>query len=183
MLMNLFTYQGTAALRLSTSSGPLMASSRSLEAAPTGFMSRWVGVIPATEHFGDIETVALIHLREGIDFQTDIGFVNTSPANLDLEVTLHGETGEVLGAIPVQLLPFSHGQIDSAFASVGHPLTPVGFATVTTPTQGGSYMAYATVTDLDTRDAYHVPGQRKPLGLFMDGFESGDTSVWSAVGQ
>jgi len=39
---------------------------------------------------------------------------------------------------------------------------------------------YVTVTDLNTRDAYHVTGNRLPVSVFSDGFESGNTSPWSA---
>jgi len=178
VLANLFAYQGTGALRMSTSGGLLMVSSRTLDSTPTGPVSWWVQSVPTSEQFVRSDSVSLIHLRESDDFQTDIGFVNTSSINLDLEITLHGETGDVLGTIPVQLLPYSHGQIDGVFASEGHPSVPVGFATVTSSTHGGSYMAYAIVTDLNTGDAYHVPGQRTPPALFKDGFESGDTTRW-----
>jgi hypothetical protein len=181
ILANVFTHQGTAALRLSASGAVLMASSRTLESSPAGPVGRWIPALPTGEQFVQADVVSLIHLQESADFQTDIGFVNTSPGNLDLVVTLHGGTGDVLGSIPLQLLPFSHAQIDGAFATVGHPSVPVGFATVTTPTPGGSYMAYATVTDLNTRDAYHVTGQRVQPTLFEDGFESGDTTAWSVT--
>lgn len=181
ILANVFSYQGTAALRLSTSGGVLLASSRTVDSPPAGPVSLWVPAQPTGQQFVPNDVVTLIHLRESADFQTDVGFVNTSPTEVDLAVTLYGETGEALGSIPVQLLPFGHAQIDGAFSAVGHPVVPVGFAAVTTSTQGASYLAYATVTDLNTRDAYHVKGQRNLVVMFEDGFESGDTSAWSST--
>jgi hypothetical protein len=38
-----------------------------------------------------------------------------------------------------------------------------------------------TVADLNTRGTYHVAGNRLPVSVFSDGFETGDTSAWSAT--
>jgi hypothetical protein len=181
VLADLFAHQGTAALRISAAGPDLVASSRTIGSSPAGPMIRLVPPVATGDQFVRGEVIALIQLREDAGFRTDVGFVNTSPAELDLVVRLYGETGDLLGSIPTQLLPFRHGQLDAVFSSVGHPSVPVGFATVATSTPAGSFVTYATVTDLNTQDSYHVTGRRIRQSVFADGLESGDTSAWSST--
>ena len=175
VLATLFSHSGTGALRVSTSGGELMVSSQT----SNGSMIRFVAPDPGANQMPYGESVALIHLTENLGVRTDVGAVNTSGVEIDLAVDLYGEIGESLGTLPMHLLPFSHSQLDSVFSSVGHPDVASGFAIVRTTTPGGTFMSYATVTDLNTLDSYHVASQQSLNGLFTDGFESGDTSAWS----
>ena len=182
VLAEVFGHSGTAALRVSVSNGPpVQVSVQTSNGSPTGPMHQHVPALAASAQIEHGESAALIHLKEGGGFRTDVGFVNTSAFSIELELELHGELGNALGSIPIQVLPFGHYQLDSVFAAVGHPLVPVGFAIVQTTTPNGSFLAYATVTDLRTRDAYHVTANTLFVSVFGDGFESGDTSAWSTT--
>ena len=182
VLAALFNHSGTAALRVSVSNGPpVQVSVQTSNESPTGPMHQHVPALAESAQIEHGESAALIHLKEGGGFRTDVGFVNTSAFSIEVELELHGELGNALGSIPIQVLPFGHYQLDSVFAAVGHPLVPVGFAVVQTTTPNGSFLAYGTVTDLRTRDAYHVTANTLFVSVFSDGFESGDTSRWSVT--
>jgi hypothetical protein len=137
--------------------------------------------VPTSDEIAEGGAALLIHLAETPDFQTDLGAVNTSASALDLLVNLHDAAGAVLGSLPLQLQPYGHDQIDGAFAAAGHPNVPDGFATVHTTTPGGRFIAYATVTDLRTLDAFHVPMSPVAWLIFSDGFETGTTGRWSST--
>jgi hypothetical protein len=110
-----------------------------------------------------------------------VGAVNASAVEIDVAVDLYDASGQLLGTLPLHLLPFSHLHLNRVFDTAGHPNVTDGFAIVRNTTPGGSCVPYATVTDLVTFDAYHVTSDRPLLAVFADGFESGDTSAWSST--
>lgn len=181
LLSGTFGQSGTGALRISAVSGEVLASSQTATAVPPGEMLRSIPPVATEDRITFGDGALLVHLTQSVDFRTDLGAVNTSATVLDLVCTLHDASGAVLESIPLQLQPYSHDQVDGVFAAAGHPVVPDGFATVRSTTPGGSFIAYATVTDLRTGDATHV--QMSPLWwrIFTDGFESGGTSAWGGT--
>jgi hypothetical protein len=181
LIDDVFAHTGTGALRITTTSGEILASSQTATLLAPGERPRSIPPVATEDQMADGEAGLLIYLTETTDFQTDLGAVNTSAEVLHLVFTLHDAAGTVLGSLPLQLLPYSHDQIDGAFTAAGHPNVPDGYATAYTTTPGGSFIAYATVTDLRTDHAYHVPMSQVSWLIFADGFESGTTSRWSAT--
>ena len=181
VLNTLFLYAGTAALRLSTTGSGLMASVQNATPAPAGRMIRTMSPIAGSSSLEYGRSLALIHLTEELFTAAAVGAVNASATEIDLEVDLHDASGQLLATVPMHLLPFSHVHQNRVFDTAGHPDVADGFAIVRTTTPGGSFVPYATVTDLVTFDAYHVTSDSPLLAVFADGFESGDTSAWSAT--
>jgi len=60
---------------------------------------------------------------------------------------------------------------------------PIGIARISTSTPGGSFFAYAIVTDLNSQDSWEMLPFADPPVVFADGFEGGDTSAWTSVVQ
>jgi len=181
LLDGTFGHAGTGALRITTVSGEVLTSSQTAISVPSGEMLRSISPVATDDEIVSGDGALLIHLTESADFRTDLGAVNTSASVLDLVVTLHDATGAALDSIPLQLQPYGHDQVDGAFAAAGHPNVPDGFAIVHTTTPGGSFIAYATVTDLRTHDAYYVRMSPMSWRIFSDGFESGDTTAWAGT--
>ena len=179
ILDSVFGYHGTAALRLETISGELVAAA-SESTAPTGtFIHRSASVRPIGEETPSNIQAAIIHLTENVDRRTDIGVANTSGVTIDVTIDLRNNLGSHLGTHRLQVLPYSHLQIDSVFSSLGHSDVPDGMARIMTLTPGGSFFAYAIVTELNTLDSWEMISFPLPFELFSNGFETGDTSAWS----
>jgi hypothetical protein len=181
VLGNTFGHSGTGALRITALSGEVLTSSQTAVSLPTGAMLRTVPPVATDDEIASGGEALLIHLTETADSRVDLGAVNTSASVLDLAIRLHDADGALLGSIPLQLQPYGHDQTNGAFAAAGHPNVPDGFATVSTVTPAGSFIAYATVTDLRTGHVYHVSASPVSWAIFADDFESGDTSVWSTT--
>lgn len=181
LLSGTFSHSGTGALRITAMSGEILASSQIATSVPPGEMLRSISPVATADEIAFSGEALLIHLTESADVRTDLGAVNTSASVIDLAITLHDATGAVLDSIPLQLQPHSHDRVDGVFSAAGYPNVPDGFATVHTTTPGGSFIAYATVTDLGTHDAFDVQMSPISVRIFADGFESGGSSAWSVV--
>lgn len=181
VLGSLFTFAGTAALRVSTAGSGLMVSAQNATPSTTGRMIRTMSPVAASISLEYGKSLALIHLTETQFSSSAVGAVNTSAVEIDLSVDLYAASGQLLGTLPLHLLPFSHLHLNRVFDTVGHPDVADGFAIFRNMTPDGSCVPYATVTDLVTFDAYHVTGDRPLSTVFADGFETGDTSAWSTA--
>jgi hypothetical protein len=180
VLANLFSHQGTGALRIVPTSGKVVASAAETMTPSGIFMHRMSHVRPVDEQTSAGDVAALIHLIEDTDRRTDIGVVNTSGVPITVTIDLREAAGLRLGTRTLQLLPYSHAQIDGIYASIGFPNVPDGLARVFTTTPGGSFLAYAVVAELNLQDSWEIPAEQMPAEIFIDGFESGDTMSWSS---
>lgn len=176
----LFSASGSGSLRVVASSGSLLATALERTLAPGSERLRLARIRPVDEQLSANHPASIIHLTEDAAHRTDLGVANTSSESIDVVFELRDATGPVLGRLQTQLPPFSHAELAGVFAAVGHPDVGDGRARVITPTDGGSFLAYAVVTDLDTLDSWEMPAEALPAALLADGFESGDLSRWSA---
>jgi hypothetical protein len=179
VLDSLFSAGGTGSLRIVATSGTVEATAAETREPSSLWMHRHAWIRAAGEQVPAFHPASIIHLTENADRRTDIGIANTSALTLDVAVELRDAAGSVLGRRITQLLPFSHIELGGIFASIGHSDVADGLARVTTTTPGGSFFAYAVVTDLGTQDSWEMPAELMAAELLADGFESGDFSGWA----
>ncbi len=181
VLDSLFSAGGTGALRIVAASGTVEVTAVETKEPSGVWMHRHARVSPVGEQVPAHHPASIIHLTENANRRTDIGVANTSGLTIDVTIDLRDAAESVLGRRITQLLPFSHIELGGIFASIGHPEVDDGLARVFTSTPGGSFFAYAVVTDLNTQDSWEIPAELLPAGIFADGFESGDPSGWSTT--
>jgi hypothetical protein len=179
VLDTLFLTGGTGSLRIVATSGTVAATAVETKEPSGAWMHRHAQIHTVGEQVPAYRPASIIHLTENVDRRTDIGVANTSELTIDVVVDLRDAAGSILGRRITRLLPFSHIELGGIFASIGHPDVADGFARVFTSTAGGSFFAYAVVTELNTQDSWEMPAELMAAEIFADGFESGDFSGWS----
>ena len=151
---------GAGALRLSPIQGLVMATTRTFASAPEGTYGQGIPGITESEAFTTDERAILPGLRQNGQFRTNIGFANTGPDPIDLEVRAHAASGEELGRL-------SYRVNGASWHQANQPL-PRGtaYAIVTSATPNARYITYASVVDRATDDPTYVAAVRgaAPVG-------------------
>jgi hypothetical protein len=154
-LLSLFGFTGAAAIRIDTSSGSLLVTSRTYNQRVKGSFGAIIA--PATAiAYGRL--IGLSHdptLTAGS--RTNIGLVNATAGPVQILVELHNGDGSLLGASTQHLEPFEYVQLDKVFETVSQELVADGFAIVSSDTPGASFFAYASVVDNVTGDGDYAP--------------------------
>jgi hypothetical protein len=162
LLETSFGFTGTAALRLTTSSGEILATSRTYNDDPGGTYGQTVSAIPGNRAVGLGGRATLIQLSRSSDpstgFRTNIGFLNAVAESIDVETTLYLADGSSVGSITRNLRPFEHRQLNDVFHLAGVDHVVDGYAVVTTSTVSGGFIAYASVVDNGSGDAVFIAG-------------------------
>ena len=184
-LASLFGFTGAAALRLSSSPGPILVNSRTYNLIGPNTVNLPVGAsfgqfvpgLPEAEAIGYGEEGRLIQLSHRdssalTGFRTNIGFVNTTGSPIDLKVDLYTADGTFLGTVQdaaTHLPPRGFAQVNGVFGKLTSQLED-GYAVVRTSTPGGRFFAFATVIDNHlTGDPIFVPAQRVTSGWVTAG--------------
>ena len=166
VLMSAFSHQGTAALEVASATGQIIASSRTFNTTDDGTFGQFLPGIPTADVIPSGRLARVTQLAQGIGddtgFRTNLGFVSRSPTAITVDVELRTPTGELLGSLVVPLAPFEHRQINRVFRQVSAAAVAGGTATVSTPTPGGAFVAYASVVDNASGDPVYMPAE--PLG-------------------
>lgn len=173
ILLELFGFEGAAALRIETLSGTVAVSSRTynlLDAdndlgLPAGatFGQYIGGAVPeqAVEHGGEGR---IVNLREDDDFRSNLGLVNATGGAIDVVVELYaGRQLDLVGTRPVQLAPFEYRQLNRVYAPLTSDPVAFGYATVTTTTPDGRFFAYGSAVDNRTGDPTYIPAGVGPM--------------------
>jgi hypothetical protein len=160
-----FGIDGTGALRVTTTSGAILVTSRTYNDDPDGTFGQFIPALPAGDVLSAGVSGCLLQLSRSASastgFRTNVGLVNATASGLTVEVGLFTADDVLLGTVQVQLQPFEHRQVNDIFASVTGNLED-GFATVRTTTAGGLFFAYASVVDNRSGDAIFIPAQPTP---------------------
>ncbi|HHQ47369.1 MAG TPA: VCBS repeat-containing protein, partial [Acidobacteria bacterium] len=165
VLYTAFGFSGTAALRVTCTSGYVAVSSRTYNQTATGTYGQFVPAVPVSAVVTPGETVNLAQLATSSSpstgFRTNIGMLNTSAVPIAVVVELLDEDGTRLGERSVSLEPSEFTQVDKVFQGLsgasGNNLT----ARLHTDSAGGSFVAYASVVDNRSGDPVFVPAQRR----------------------
>ncbi len=162
-LQDLFDYTGSAALRVVTTGGDLMVSSRTYNNQPSGTFGQYIA--------GYTEAEALVAGQEGrltglsfstnpgTGYRTNIGFANACGATISVDISLFAADGFEIGRTTVELGPYSYEQVTNVFNAVSAGDVEHGFAVVETTTAGARYFAYASVVDNRSGDGIYIPAR------------------------
>jgi hypothetical protein len=157
-----FGFSGTAALRVTATSGRIIANSRTFNDDPGGTYGQTVPAVDVDRATGFGTHATLIQLSRSADpslgFRTNIGVVNTVGEQNSIEIDIHAADGTLLGTITRTLKPFEHRQFNDVFATVGADEIGDGYALVRTTSENGSFITYASVVDNKSGDAVFILG-------------------------
>lgn len=170
VLQSLFSFSGAAALRLTTSGGDLLVTSRTFNDQPQGTYGQLVPSFDDSEAFTRQDPAHLIQLSQSTSenqgFRTNIGLVNLSGGTLLMKVRLFDSGGIELGTVTTWLDPYEFEQLDKIFQRVTAQEIFDGYAKVEAEFTGGSerFLTYASVIDNRTGDPVFLPALRAPAG-------------------
>ncbi|MGV8042055.1 MAG: PKD domain-containing protein [Thermoanaerobaculaceae bacterium] len=158
-----FGFSGAGTLRITPYAGAVMATARSYNDQPAGTFGQFIPgqargrAVP----FGTTSLLAqLAHaVTPAVVFRTNLGLVNTTDQAIQVEVRLFKADGTLLGTRTYALRPHEYVQRDKVFGEVTTQDVPLGFALLRTTTQGGAFIAYASVIDNRTGDPIYVPAR------------------------
>ncbi len=100
--------------------------------------------------------VVIPGVYQGADYRTNIGLVNTSGSNIDIDVRILARDGSTLATAEWALKPYEQKQV--SVTSMGVASADGGSVIFTRMGTIGSFRAYATVVDQQTGDAVYTPG-------------------------
>ncbi len=172
-----FATTGTGALRLTVTSGYVEAMNAILFDAGGGdAFARYVPLAGANKALGGGGLAAMVlQLARDADTTSDIGVLNLSGAQADVRITLLGADGWPLGRVQLTLAPWEHRELQSVFQPYGTVADGAALIDSDQP-----LLCYGSVVETTTGDAGYNACLSTPL-LFLDGFESGNTSAWSST--
>ncbi|MEP0772935.1 MAG: hypothetical protein HRF46_01050, partial [Acidobacteriota bacterium] len=177
VLSSVFGFTGKASLRLTVTSGSVLASARTYNVMVAGnplnlpagaTFGQFVPSFLDTQAINPGEGAFLIQLthtpnpftnqKEG--FRTNLGYVNTTATPVNLIVDLYRADGVRLGSFNDSLPAFGYKQVDKVFERVTTQAVADGYAVVRTTTTGGKFIAYASVVDNVVGDPIFVAHRR-----------------------
>jgi hypothetical protein len=164
VLDSLFSLDGAAALRLDITGGDVLVTSRTYNQSLDGTYGQFIAAVPdAQAKTAFNEEARLIQLSRSsapeTGFRTNIGFVNLSDTSIELEATLYdGDGPPALGTVSTTLQVGEYQQHTDIFTAVGGTAIDIadGYAVVTTTTEGGRFLTYASVVDNATGDPTYI---------------------------
>jgi hypothetical protein len=112
------------------------------ESLPAASPSDLVGAVPRT----------LAPIRENAQFRTNLILANATEAPLVVTVKLYDTNGLLIGSREIPLQPLEMTQLNRVAQKLGLAELPSGWISVSTPTPGGLFAAYASVIDNGTND-------------------------------
>jgi hypothetical protein len=163
LLETVFGYTGSAALRITPTSGRLLANSRTYNDDPDGTYGQYIPASPASSALAEGVSGALIHLSSSSNpasgYRSNVGLLNVSAASISLEIDLFNANGDLLGTVAVTLLPYELRQINDIYRQVSDDDVADGYVLIRLLTPDGRYFAYASVVDNRSGDAIFIPAQ------------------------
>jgi len=161
VVKGLFGYDGAAALQLRTLEGTIIANSRTYNLTASGTYGQYVPALKRIEAVAFLQYGRLIQLAHepslSSGYRTNLGLLNTSPADITVDVFFYSRLGALLGAKTYVLKTFEFRQIDKVFEQVTTEPLDNGYIDVRTTTGGAKFFAYASVIDNRTGDPTYVP--------------------------
>ncbi|MGE5347127.1 MAG: hypothetical protein ACM3JH_14330, partial [Acidithiobacillales bacterium] len=157
------------ALRIAANSGGLRISSVTTTPTPgqTGAFGQSVPGVPAAELVTAAVPAAIVGIREDGVARTNLVLLNTTASPVDVDAALWADDGSSLGTLSRQsLAPFEMTQIGRIVQAItGARNTSNATLTLSTPTSGGAFTAFASLVDNGTNDpATLLPGAASAAG-------------------
>lgn len=148
------------------STQPLIITARTYTEGVDGSYGSFMPAVTATAGIGEGDVGALSQLCGNDDFRSNAGFVNLGGATCQVQIQLHGASGDEIGApLSLTLGPRGFDQINDLFAAAGAPSRKNAYAEVVVLTPDCEVWGYASVIDGSaafpgTDDATVVPISR-----------------------
>jgi hypothetical protein len=162
----LFSFGGAGALRVLPRFGPVVVKSLTANVAAGAPPGPLLDALTEADaiHAGDHARLSgLVHDPEpGAAVRTNIGFLNLSPVAIVVRVSPYGPGTQPLGHLEQRLRPGQFAQIDDVFAKVKAARVNKGSAVVQTSSQGGAFLAYASVIRGPIAPVVYVFPDRQP---------------------
>ncbi len=164
ILASMFSFNGAAALKVSTTYDGLIVTSRTYNDQPSGTFGQFVRGRPLAEAVGPGEQGRIIqlthHRSTSSGYRTNLLFVNATTSSMQLNIDLYLANGTYLGRLQRTLAGYEYKQIDKVFESVTGSDVTDGYAVLSSPTSGAYFFAGASVIDNRTGDAVFVPHEK-----------------------
>jgi hypothetical protein len=164
VLDQVFHFSGSAALRITATSGTILVSSRTYDNQPGGSYGQFVPDYSEDEAIAYGEQGRLIQLTQSTSdttgYRTNIGFVNGGTGVIALVVDLYRSNGTRLGTVSQTLRAYEYVQITKIFTKVTSAAVEDGYAVVQTATPAGKFYTYASVVDNRSQDPILIPAAR-----------------------
>ncbi len=161
VLYSAFGFTGSAALRITATTGEIAVSSRTFNQTPDGTYGQYIGAVPSAGAiaFGQEGRIIQLTHNQASDtgFRTNVGLLNASDGQILVEVDLYRWDGTQLGTRSFWLEAASFTQKDRLFRTVTGDDVSDGYITIRTLTPNGRFFAYASVVDNRTGDPIYIP--------------------------
>ena len=166
-LASLFQYEGSGAIRVTSSSGDLLVTSSTADERDGPSLGPLVEAIPLEQALTAGQGARLVHLTNSGARRTDVGVVNASGSPLAVEITFFRGDGTPLGARTLFVPPHGHAQQDDVFGHLTSRFVSLAalasvddaWAAVTSSTPGARYFAWASVIDNESGRPMFVPAR------------------------
>ncbi len=163
----LFGFDGTAALRVTSTGGDVITSARTWTPCGSGGCSQFSPAAGEDDFAGPGRELRLVQLENTAGHRTNIGLVSSAAVPTEVTLALYMADGTMVGTRAVALEPFGFEQVNDVFHSLGsmslsgRQLESItdAFAVVTTATSGAAVYAYASVIDNATNDGIFIPAR------------------------
>ena len=160
VLQSMFGFSGAATLRITPTSGQVVASARTYNDQPQGTYGQFIAGAPESTAIAYGQEGRLVQLAQSSSdasgFRTNIGVINVIGSTLTVEAGLYRGDGTLLGTKSFSLPAYGYQQADRIFRSVIGADVADGFAVLSTPTTNGKFFAYASVVDNRSGDPIAV---------------------------
>jgi hypothetical protein len=163
ILQNLFAFDGSAALLISTTAGEIVVTSRTYNQVSVGTYGQFIGGVLERDaiRFGSHgRIVQLTHNRSSsTGSRTNLGFVNCTSSTITVMAEMYTAAGTRLGSVSYQLQPYMYTQKNRIFENVTSSDVADGYIVVSSTTSGAKFFAYASVVDNRTGDPVYIPAE------------------------
>ncbi len=159
LVNDVFGFDGTAALRITSTSGDLLVTSRTYNDDPEGTFGQFIPAFDAVDAAESGFDYALIQLSRSQSYRTNMGFLNASEFDILVDVDLYSAAGILLGSTQFPLRPYELWQETDIYERVTDDDVEAGFAVVRTQTEDARFFAYASVVDNNSGDPIFIPAQ------------------------
>lgn len=150
-----FQYEGSGALKISSTSDKILIESRTYNDNPKGTYGQFIPSFKKDQILKTGEIGFLTFLKRDQNFRTNIGFSSLSENSIEIKLEIFSPEGIKIGEKMVNLLPFGFIQLNDVLSEFSQNLN-YGFAIVSSSTSNAYFTSYASVVDNQSNDPIFV---------------------------
>jgi len=161
VLDSAFGFSGAAALRITPQEGDVIVTSRTYNQTSSGTYGQFIAGVSERTALVAGEQAFQIQLSHkpggGSGFRTNVGMLNCTDSTLAVEAQFFSSGGSSYGKKTYTLKPYEFIQVDRIFESVTGSTVADGYIRLSTTTEDGRFLAYASIIDNRTGDPVFAP--------------------------